>query len=85
MTSSTMRNGNYLENLMTKNSYVGKYVTQHTLEGEHINTYVSVDVAAKAVNVGRSNIIYALDSNYKTSGGYRWKLLSKKKSRKSKK
>ena len=80
-----MKNGNYLESLMTRNSYVGKYVTQHTLEGEHINTYVSIALAAKACNVSPSNIAYALDSNYRTSGGFRWKLVSKKKSKNLKK
>lgn len=51
----------------------GRPVTQYTVKGKRVATYIAVADAARATNVNKSDIFGALSGKQQTAGGFIWK------------
>lgn len=58
------------------NPKLSKQVVQCNLKGNIINTYPSINEAARQTNIDRSSIVLCCKGKNKTSGGFIWKYLS---------
>ena len=58
-------------------SGASKPVASYTKDDVFVNSYINISEAAKSLNGSRSNIVTCLAGRIPTSGGYRWKYITK--------